>query len=185
MTRERIYGSDTPFCEWMRNCKDLPSYSQTCGFVALDNDLTIHRYLTEVDGQGTREIQALMHVEIKTRNGEPHPSQHDTLFKIHKSCCGFKGINNQMVVHYGVSILSLSGLTPDDSDSIRWGRFKGVLLSYKTISRKQLIQLLRFEIHPDNLSRRPFRRHHKTSRVCAIVKTPLGFETEHVLTVRS
>ena len=44
MVRERMYGSDTEFCAWMRSCKDLPSYGDTFGFVASDNDVTVHRY---------------------------------------------------------------------------------------------------------------------------------------------
>ncbi len=60
MTRDRMFGSDTDFCAWMRACKELPSSSDDFGFSASDNDVTVHRYKTVVDAKGTRDIQGLM-----------------------------------------------------------------------------------------------------------------------------
>ncbi len=67
MTRMRSYGQDLPFCDWLRHHEGLPAVSADCGFVATDVDLAIHRYLTEVSGSGTREVQNLMQLEVKTR----------------------------------------------------------------------------------------------------------------------
>ncbi len=56
MTRSRMFGSDVPFCDWMRSNPELPSYSAShaIGFVATDVDVLVHRYLTKVDSIGTR-----------------------------------------------------------------------------------------------------------------------------------
>lgn len=185
MTRIRYYGSDTPFCAWMRNCKELPSKSDTCGFVATDNDLTIHRYLVDVDGIGSREVRPLMQVEIKTRNGEPTYSQEET-YRLLNEFRGSRLIGNVYVRYFGISVLSMSGTTPDNSEFMRWGRFskKGQII-YREISRKQLINLFRFDIHPDNLRRRPFRRHHKTSEIITRIQTELGFEIDAIVVNRS
>lgn len=181
MARDRMFGSDVPFCDWMRRNKDLPAFSNTCGFVATDVDLFIHRYLSAVDGKGTREIQAMMHLEVKTRGGVPSQSQLDTLYKI-DACRRDASVDGQTIRHFGVSIVLLSGLTPDDSQ-IRWGRFVTVrrVPVYRPITPRQLIQLMRFDIHPDNFDSRPFRRHHCTRTIMQVVRTPLGFECDEAI----
>ncbi len=184
MTRNRMYGSDVPFCEWMRSCEDLPSFSAQCGFVATDIDLLIHRYLMAVDGEGSRDIQAILHIEVKTRGSEVNASQRDTLWK--QNCFnGAQIINGDYIRHFGVSVLKLSDTTPLDSE-MQWGRFKpdGILF-YRTITYKMLIGLFRFELHPDNFQPRPFRRHHKTRTIRTTVTEPLGFDTEAIVTQRS
>jgi len=188
MTRERLYGSDTPFCAWMRSHPELPSYSQTCGFVATDNDVTIHRYLTGlVDACGTRDIQSLMHLEVKTRGGLPTASQRDTLRKKHLFR-GTKEYNGQVVRFWGCYVLSMSGLTPDDSQWLGWGRFSSEhtdQLTYTEIDRQALVELLKFERHPDNLDRQPFRRRHKTRFIDVTEEVPLGFTVERTICQRS
>jgi hypothetical protein len=169
---------------WLRaQQKELPSYSADVGFVATDVDLFIHRYLTGVqDAMGTRDIQALMMVEVKTRGGSVQDSQRDTLAKIH-ACCGMREVDyyGQILRHFGVSFLFLSGTTPDDSDEIIWGRFDRKKadrqhIKCKGITRERLFELLRFDRHPDNMSTRAFRRHHLTRELEQVVKAPLGFE---------
>jgi len=191
MTRERIYGSDTPFCEWLRHCKDLPSYSNDFGVVAADNDLTIHKYITSIDGEGTRACQAIMQVEIKTRKGKPSESQIDTLAKMNL----FKGnrfIDGSNVRFFGVFVLVMSELTPDDSESMWWYRFpknktikSASQLQGKKITRTTLVDIFRFDLHPWNLSPSPFRRHHKTNEIIYIETTPLGFTCERTIKKRS
>lgn len=180
-TRNRIYGSDTPFCEWMRRQSDLPACSRDCGFVATDNDITIHRYLTQLrDSVGTRDIQALMYIEIKTRNGEPTKSQRDTLRKIHLFR-GTKTYQGQHIRFWGYYILSMSGTDPDNSSIIRWGRFQSKeddKIIWTQIDIETLKKLLRFDVHPDNFTRRPFRRHHTLDRLYILEeRMPLGFIT--------
>ncbi len=187
MTRPRIYGSDTAFCAWMRRQESLPSFSRECGFVALDNDLTIHRYLTGIqDSLGTRDIQSMLHLEVKTRDGDPTKSQRDTLRKKHLFR-GEKKHRGQIVRWWGVYFLKMSGMSPDDSTSMQWGIFRhqSDIVSWRDIDRETLLKLLRFELHPGNLTSQPFRRHHLTREYSIEETTPLGFSVERIIQRRS
>lgn len=180
MARDRVYGSDTDFMAWMRAHHLLPANSADCGFVATDNDIVVHRYKTAVDGLGTREIQSIMDIETKTRNGMPTPSQLDTLYKRDM----FRGTKEtpqgELVRYYGTYVLRMSGTTPENSDQLWWCHFSrresNRLLIRVPISKKVLIDLLRFDRHPDNLSTKPLRRHHKTTTVVERQVADLGFE---------
>lgn len=185
MTRARAFGSDVAFCSWLRNCPQLPSIDKDdgFGFVATDVDLIIHRYMTNDDTVGTRMVQGIMHLEVKTRGGEPLPSQIHTL-SVMNLFCGDKFADGINIRNFGVFVLSMSGLTPDDSCSMRWGVLskrhqvasaRSQYLKWINIDRSTLIAILRFELHPRSLTRKPFRRHHKTSEFIEEVKTPLGF----------
>jgi len=191
MTRERMYGSDTEFCEWMRKCKDLPSYSKDFGFAASDNDVTVHRYMTCVDSVGTRDVQGIMQIEIKTRQGKPSESQMDTLSKLNLFH-GEKVIQGVYIRFFGVFVLVMSGTSPDDSQNMWWCSMpKGTFISdaskmkITSINRSKLIDLLRFEVHPVGLYPRPFRRHHSTKIIMETETTPLGFEVERHIVLRS
>lgn len=185
MVRERVFGTDPDFCAWLRSQrKELPSYSQTVGFVATDVDLVIHRYLTSIDGIGSREIQAMMMLEVKSRSGKPHQSQTDTLYKWHLLSNTKQVVNNSLIWGFGVGVLSMSGTDPSNSDHLEWGRFKkgsDGKLHYRKITINQLYGLLRFELHPDSLSRQPFRRHHKTRLISVEEQTVLGFSIKKVI----
>lgn len=184
MIRERVFGTDPDFCAWLRRQKkELPSYSQNVGFVASDVDLIIHRYMTAVDGLGTREIQSTMLLEVKTRNGKPSHSQLDTLNVWHQTINAKKMVNEKVIRNFGVSILILSGTDPDNSETIQWGRFNSITsnIHYRQINIWQLFKLLKFELHPDNLTLQPFRRHHKTSEITVIEQLPLGFHVEKII----
>lgn len=180
MTRMRVFGSDKPFCDWVRHCRFLPSSSFEFGVCIDDVDLIVHVYKTPVDAVGTREVQSLMFLEVKTRGGELLMHQQDTLKKLN----WFRGIKNG-VRHFGVSVLKMSGTTPIKSQNIWWGRFKNDSLAYRKIDVATLIELLKFNMHPDNLGRRPFRRHHKTQTIVEQETTPLGFVCDLKKTKRS
>jgi hypothetical protein len=189
MTRDRMFGSDTPFMDWMRRHRDLPSYSSDCGFVQTDCDTILHRYLTSVDNIGTREVQGIMHLEIKTRGGRPTTSQADTLFKLHQFS-GAISVNSQHVQHFGVYFVSVSDTSPENSDVIEWGDFKKATyasqIRWTVIDRDLLISLLRFEVKPwPPFEKRPFRRRHKTQAIYLQERAPLGFETYRQVTKRS
>lgn len=184
MTRERIYGSDTEFCAWMRSCAELPSYSKDFGFVASDNDITVHRYLTSVDAVGTREVQGIMQIEVKTRTGKPSTSQMDTISKLNLFS-GKKKSRGVEVTFFGVFLLVMEGTNPDDSKNMWWGVIPrnqiftdANLLKWKPINRATLIRLLRFDLHPVSLTTKTFRRHHKTTEIIEMEISPLGFEFE-------
>lgn len=185
--RQRYYGSDIPFCAWMRAQKDeLPSYSRTYGYVASDVDLHLHVYNTPVDGIGTREIQGLMYLEVKSRGGSVPSSQLDTLSKINATISRKpRQFCRETLRHFGVSILFMSGTTPDDSEELKWGRFDEKRLNVQPITKTQLFQLMRFDIHPDSLLPQPFRRHHKTQQILQMVHAPLGFTYQQPVIKRS
>lgn len=185
MIRERVFGTDPDFCAWLRKQeKELPSYSKNIGFVASDVDITLHRYLTAIDGIGSREIQAMMMLEVKSRNGKPSFSQLDTLYKWHLLSNMRKKLGNTLLCGFGVSVLVMSGTDPDNSETMQWGRFKpsdNGKLSYREINLFQLYKLLKFELHPDNLTLQPFRRHHKTTAISVVEQMPLGFQVEKII----
>lgn len=195
--RHRIHGSDTPFSDWLRRQEKLPASSNEIGFVATDNDLTLHVYKEPVDEIGTREIQSMMHVEVKTRGGMPTSSQKDTLWKLHHHFMrkGNNGKPGQMVFnqsilirHFGVSIVVLSGESPEDSETIQWLRFNRNPRKRNDvwiIDKTRLIELLRFDVHPDNFDKKPFRRHHKTREIIVDELTPLGFVIQKRVLQRS
>jgi hypothetical protein len=169
----------------------LPSYSKDFGFVASDNDVTVHRYLTSVDGVGTREVQGIMQIEVKTRQGKPSESQMDTLSKLNLFSSE-KVVSGVYVRFFGVFVLVLSHTSPDDSEFMWWCSIpKGLFISdakkmkITSIDKATLIQLLRFELHPVSLVKKPFRRHHLTREILQVETTPLGFEVEKTITKRS
>lgn len=191
VTRERFHGSDTEFCAWLRACKELPSFSSDFGVVASDNDVTIHRYMHAVDGVGTRDVQSIMQLEIKTRRGKPHESQMDTLSKLNLFA-GEREVSGNHIRFFGLFLLVLSDTTPDNSGGMWWGVIpKGIcvsdatMLKWTRIDRDVLIKLLRFDLHPVNFSTQPFRRHHKTREIIVIERTALGFDIERPITKRS
>ena len=188
MTRPRIYGSDVEFCRWLRDCKSLPSHDSAAGVgvVASDVDLFLHRYMMSVDGVGTRQVQAMGFLEVKTRSGDIGESQSDTLWKAHMMSKGQSAFDGIVLRHYGVAFLFMDGTSPDDSDNMEWGRFqKDRSVLRKPITFSCLIELLRFDRHWHNLARNPFRRHHKTRTIYGTDVAPLGFEVATVVQERS
>lgn len=184
MTRQRIYGSDTEFCAWIRGCKELPSIGHDFGLAVSDNDITLHRYMTSVDSIGTREVQAIMQLEVKTRKGKPPAAQMDTLSKLNMFATQ-KTTKQGVVRFFGVFILVMSDTTPDNSKLMWWGVIPKTLITadaskliWKKIDREKLIQLLRFERHPRNFEMQPFRRHHLTRVITETVAMPLGFKVD-------
>lgn len=164
------HTAETSFERWMRNNPDLDSRS--CALVRFDIDLLLHKYKTIVDGKGTRDIQCMMFVEVKTYNAELTLAQEDTLLvldqvlrnrkpnihseplsqapnppvKVYSKVCGRK-----VSVHfYGGHLLRFDGCSPETSDRIEWDR--------KVISQETLVGLLQFEIDPDGLTKLDHRR---------------------------
>jgi len=188
MTRARIYGSDVEFCRWLRGCKLLPSHDAAAGVgvVASDVDVFLHRYMMSVDGVGTRQVQAMGFLEVKTRGGGIRDSQSDTLWKAHMMSKGQSVFDGIVLRHYGVGFLFMDGTSPDDSGSMEWGRFqKNRSILRKAITLTDLIDLLKFDRHWHNLTRNPFRRHHKTRTIYGTDVAPLGFEVDTVVQERS
>jgi hypothetical protein len=117
-----------------------------------------------------------MHIEAKTRGAVPTQSQADTLLKL-DMFRGQRVHKSHLVRHFGVSIVSMSGTSPDNSSVIRWGRFKKGQLGFVEITVSQLEDLLLFEKHPDSLLPNPYRRHHKLHEIVVEEHLPLGFSS--------
>lgn len=191
MTRDRIYGEDTPFGRWMRNQGRITGTMPSTAFVSSDCDHIIHRYKTVVDGEGTRDVQALMILEVKTNGAKPRFSQVDSMWLMH--LCANTSKPRRQVVHsghavfnHGVSFLSFSGTNPEDSKTIKWGRFlKAASIDWREINTENLIDLLMFDIHPENFERNPYRRHHSKKEYEQVINFPLGFSSPVTVTSRS
>ena len=185
MTRARIFGEGTEFGEWLRRQEAIPSSK----VVATDCDFVIHRYKTDVDGIGVRDIQAMMILEVKTKNAEPRYAQLHTMWLQHRfASTGRRRIfdRGNQVFHHGVAVLSMSGTTPENSTCMRWGRFQESCdLTWKEINQEELELVLLFELDPDKFTPRPHRRHHTTRVIEAIERFPLGFFAPVSITHRS
>jgi hypothetical protein len=167
VTIARRYGEDTPFGKWVREQRELDSHQFS--LTLNDADWIFHRYRTEADGVGTRDLQCMMLVETKTRYAVPRPSQLETLYFLHqmlnrKGELRRPGKPCVALWSYGVFVLSLQGTHPGDSKGANWGQFdeRGRLDWTPIRGPRQLIEILRFDLAPDTLTRFSARRHHKT-----------------------
>ncbi len=191
MTTARRFGQDSDFGAWIRGKKELDSIH--AALVVNDIDYSIHKYRTNIDSIGTRDVQLSMNVEVKTRNAEPDSSQRELLFYNHQLLNNKKELKRQgqdpvMVWHFGHFVLSIEGNVPRDGDRMRWGVFKddGDIRWFRTSKESRIVKIMGFELRPDN-PQEPLslRRHHKTSKVLIVEKTQLGFSIETELRKRS
>jgi hypothetical protein len=188
MTRTRVYGEDSAFGDWIRKQPGMDSQK----LVLNDCDWMFQRYKTAVDNISTREIQSLMLVEVKTRGGMPRQSQLETLSLFHEGALRASrsawSRNGRVIRHHGVSIISFTGTCPTDSEVIWWGRFKQddlMDVDYRPVTEAQMVGLLMFDLHSDNLTPQPYRRHHKTGAIEQLVTFPLGISTYVKVEMRS
>jgi len=188
MTRTRAYGEDSAFGDWIRKQPGMDSQE----LVLNDCDWMFQRYRTAVDNINTREIQSLMLVEVKTRGGVPRPSQLETLSLFHEGALRASrsawSRNGKVIRYHGVSVISFTGTCPTDSEMIWWGRFRSddlMDIYWQQVTEAQMIGLLMFDLHPDNLTPQPYRRHHKTGVIEQLVTLPLGFNTHVKVETRS
>lgn len=161
---------ETPFGQWLKSEDDLDSIDWQLSIT--DADFWVHRYSVPDGARGTRAVDHLMLVEVKTFNAVPAFAQKDTLSLI-------EGMMRQLSVRrgrrrivrmrdtrprrqgktravrlMGVHYLTLSGSRPDNSTSIKWDN--------KPIDIAHLKELLRFERDPDHPQfMLDTRRHHR------------------------
>lgn len=189
MTRDRVFGDDTPFGAWLRAQPSLDSTRSA--LAASDVDMMLHRYKANIDGMGSRRVALMMNVEVKTRLAMPSDSQRQTLFFQHQLLHEKRALRDikpgkVSVWHFGYFVLSISGERPDESDEMYWMRFADDgSFEPDPVTHQQLLDILGFRLNPETLRDLSLRRHHKTRRIIMRELTPLGFEVDRVLTRHS
>lgn len=162
-----VQTNEVPFLRWMRNAPELSSGA--AGLVRYDLDVLLHKYMHLTDCKGSRDVQAMMFVEVKTHLAKPDAAQRDTLHilnqvlnnrrpNMHRKAKGSRASSPAPVKAYsplnrrpitlfllGGHLLQLSGSFPGDSPRMLWDK--------KLITPDQLVGLLRFELDPHEPTR--------------------------------
>ena len=158
------HTAETDFERWFRENPLLDSRST--GLVRFDLDMLLHKYKSLEDGKGSRWVQMMMFVEVKTFSATPSMAQRDTLSMLNQVMR-----NRRQNIHshprrqaggqvsrvysrllrqdvciklFGGHLLQFDQTTPDNSSKIYWDT--------KEISHLQLVQLLTFENDPDRIN---------------------------------
>lgn len=198
--RPRIYGEDTPTMAWIRSqgrFDFLPTQPRlpSSEFATTDIDAIVHHHRVEQDYLGIREVQMLLHLEIKSFGGVPSPSQSNTLFMQHQALydCARNKVKTQFVVdsfcgkkvslwHFGVSFISHGTKSIENCENANYGRFDALgKINWRTISREEFLQILEFRRRADNLKPMKIGRHHVEKKTVVREREPLGFVSERVI----
>lgn len=174
------FVNEDAFRQWVRKHPALDS--RTASLNVCDVDMLFHKFKCCIDNIGTRDLQYLMLVEVKTRGAELSDEQRellqhvDAIFRSHprkreRDSAGHflpghgehprllfskKQGREITVIPKGVHLLRLSGSTPDDSEQIIWDK--------SPIDHDRLIGVLRFEFDPDNPQKRMEHRRRKREK---------------------
>ena len=152
---------------WIRANPELQSGD---GFTFMDKDMVCHRFKTTHG----REFQCIMFVEFKSLGRQLDDVQRDTMFvtdqmfrndhttPTKKERTHSKQIPGSVwsemakrwvaVKAFGFHLVRMNGRTPDASTQILWDK--------REITLKELVGLLRFDLHPDTLRPMDWRIHH-------------------------
>lgn len=156
---------ETDFERWVRMNESLDSRS--AGIVRFDLDVLLHKYLTLSDGKGSRELQCMMFIEVKTFMAKPSAAQADTLSILNQVMRNRRPnihsqprpqVGNQLTVVkskmlrkdiriklFGGHLLQVDGTCPENSSLMRWDN--------QPITESVLVELLRFERDPDRIKK--------------------------------
>lgn len=168
-------STEQPVKAWIRRHDGLDSREQ-CLCIG-DSDLWVQRYGVRRHQSGVdRDVMYLMLVEIKAHGRDLDRSQRDLLHIVNqllrtnawreqradgRFVAGHR--QNARIVYsyaagrrvriqcYGVHKLRMSGATPDDSGWITWDD--------KPVDAGQVVELLRYDLHPDSLRPMEHRSH--------------------------
>jgi len=165
----RWHTTQTAFDRWIGGHPCLDAQKE--GFVCYDNDYIMHRYMVG----NSREVQALMIVEVKTHDKKPDAAQRDTLNLLGQFLRNRKPTNHKknyiqtenapniafsvmnkryiLVRAFGYHLLTFENNDPEDSQWIKWDN--------KYIDKTTLVKLLKFELDPDTLQPMDLRKHHR------------------------
>lgn len=179
MTTPRRDGLGEPFGQWIRAHPHLDSIKQRLSVT--DSDYWIHQYASHKDRVGTRAVDQVMLVEVKTYSAHLSFAQRDTLHLVNQllrsasmmpngkrrymRLSGTRCGERRIVRCFGVHTLQMEGDRPDNSARILWDG--------KLIDENLLVLLLQFIRDPDAPSKlMPNRRHHTTGRVISLPLWP-------------
>ena len=170
MTTIRRDDGDTPFGDWIRRHPGLDSIRERLSIT--DSDYWIHRYRAHTDIVGSRAVDSIMLVEVKTNLRDIPFAQRDTLQLVDqllRQVCYRKDGRRRYVTLkgspgetrrvrcYGVHLLQLSSTRPDNSETILWDR--------QFLTEDLLVEVLRCDRDPDHpMLITELRRHHTSRR---------------------
>ena len=172
---------ESSFGRWIRN---NPLLDSGIGYNVSDQDYWILKY--KIDG--TREMNLLMFIEIKTFGAKITPTQQTLLHFVNQITRNRHNINKKhqrserrdflvwsvmqkkeiLLRCYGMHSLTFSHRGPEDSDHIFWDK--------KEINLDQLTSILQFNTDPDTFGPLSFKLHHVKKELTESTMTPLGFE---------
>uniref|UniRef100_A0A6M3LKQ2 Uncharacterized protein n=1 Tax=viral metagenome TaxID=1070528 RepID=A0A6M3LKQ2_9ZZZZ len=167
-----IHTAETQFSRDVRNEQSLDS---NFGYGVADIDCDSQRIIIhKFKCGGSREIQAMMDIEVKTRGADLSESERDTLHMRNQvirnrrqtptkekrfesgraplKVFSLKNKKNVFLRHFGVHVLRFSHTSWTDSEWIEWDK--------QRIGSTALLSLLRFEIDADTMQRMDGRPHH-------------------------
>lgn len=169
---------ETAYERWMRNSPELDSTQ--AGIVRFDCDVLLHKYKMYEDKKGSRDLQCLMFIEVKTHNADVSEAQRDTFSmlsqvlrnrrkNIHSDKKGRHAFEHvppaKVWSHkerrwvslrmFGAHLLQMSGDDPETSLSMQWDW-------NRKIDLQTLIRILRFELDPDSLKPMDWRRRYSS-----------------------
>jgi len=191
LTRPAFDGRDKPFSDWLRKNPHLDS--NRAKLDVSDIDFVFHKYMSNVDREGTREVKLMLDLEVKTWGKYPSRGQIETLFFRHQLLsqkCKLisNAINKKVTVwHFGQFLLIIhKGDRPDNSEYMQWGVFdvQGKMVWHR-IDEKVLTNILGFVKRPDNFNKLTLRRHHITREFGYIHNTDRLFPVVRTVIVKT
>jgi hypothetical protein len=192
MTTARRDGGGSKLGRWYRENKNLDS--KGVGLSIIDIDFCIHRFMTPIDGIGTRALQCTFDMEVKTFGKEVPDYQRDTLWQRHQRqydkrehVITIRG-RKVGVWDFGVAFLRFSGEDIPANGNMQWGVFDSAgRITWSPLDWiKDLEEISCFLRDPQDPKKRvSFRRHHKTRELVISELQPLGFYAERIVKRRS
>jgi len=154
--------AESAFERWVRGESQLASSG---GIVRYDLDVLLHRYMVADDLKSSREVQAMMFIEVKTYSANLTEAQRDTLGLLNqvlrnrkpnmhgsprrqvggqlRKAYSHRNRREVTLFAFGGHLLQMSGSCPQDSVWMRWDWTWDLTI-------QQLIEVMRFERDPDN-----------------------------------
>jgi hypothetical protein len=180
MTTKRRDGKGEPFGDWIRSHPGLDSIRERLSVT--DSDYWIHQYRSHRDKVGSRAVDSIMLLEVKTFFKDVEFAQRDTLHIVHQllriasvgtdgkrrfvRVKGTRASERRIARCFGVHVLRMTSDRPETSGLMYWDGM--------VVDEGMLVELLSFIRDPDHPRRflSTARRHH-TPTLSAVLQLPL------------